>query len=251
MKINKRAQLTIFVILAILIVVLLLGLVWLLRGRVSQESILENPESFIDNCVRDAVEQEVGAVLVGGGKIEPEFYKSYLGEKYNYLCYQKSNYLSCINQYPMLKDGCENEIGKKVESKIENCFEVLKDEFEKSGYDISLGNLKFDVQIVPGKIWIRIIKKVDIVKDGNSQSFEKFESFVLSPAFNLISIAREIVNQESQFCNFDYGGFMVLYPDYNIRRISYDDSRIYIVEDRKSEEKFKFAVRGCALPAGI
>jgi hypothetical protein len=126
----------------------------------------------------------------------------------------------------------------------------LKTDLEKRGYLISEGELTFNIEIVPGAILTKIQKKFDATNTA-TRSFSDYEIKVLSPAYDLILIAREIINQESQYCNFDYNGFMLLYPQYEIKRISYDESRVYILKDRKSGKIFKFAVRSCAFPPGI
>jgi len=67
----------------------------------------------------------------------------------------------------------------------------------------------------------------------------------------LVRIARDVVNSESQYCNFEYNGYMLLYPKYDIRRIDYSDSKIYRLIDRLSGDEFRFAVRSCAFAPGI
>jgi len=89
------------------------------------------------------------------------------------------------------------------------------------------------------------------VKDGTVQNFENFDTSILSSIYDLVRVARDVVNSESQYCHFEYNGYMLLYPKYDIRRIDYDDSKIYRVIDRKSGEEFKFATRSCAMPPGI
>ena len=93
-------------------------------------------------------------------------------------------------------------------------------------------------------------KSIKISKGEGAQSFSNFDSFVLSPLDGLIDVAYEIVNQEAQYCHFDYNGFMLLYPEYDIDRIEYDYSRIYIITDRRSGKVFRFAVRSCAWKHG-
>jgi len=44
---------------------------------------------------------------------------------------------------------------------------------------------------------------------------------------------------------------MLLYPKWDIRRIDYDDSKMYRLIDRKSGAELKFAVRSCAFAPGI
>ena len=248
---NKVGQITIFIIIALVIIA---GIVvfFVLRSRFSAEELYkENPKDFIDKCVQDEIKNSVDEIMNGGGVINPWLYKQYQDEKYNYLCYQRNDYLACVNQFPMLKSVAENEIKKNTEEKVRQCFDELRNEFEAKGFEVAEGELDYKIELVSGAVKIKINKKFDTTKVVNSQSLSDFGSEIISPLYNLIMIAREIVNQESQFCNFEYNGFMALYPKYNIKRIDYDDSKLYELTDKLSGKQFKFAVRSCVLPPGI
>ena len=215
----RRSQVTIFIIVGVLIVVAI-GAFFLLSGDFDfQEADSKNPEQFIENCVEDAVEQSVGQVLSGGGVIEPDFYKMYQGQKYNYLCYQRNYYIPCINHYPMLKSITETEIKQDSEEGVEKCFDSLKKDWEKRGYDVSENTLDWNVEIVPKQVRVEIDKQMSFTKDGTSETYSEFSTNVLSPLYELVMVARQISNEESRFCNFEYNGFMLLYPEFNIQKI--------------------------------
>jgi len=107
------------------------------------------------------------------------------------------------------------------------------------------------IDLLPGKVDIKLSKDVVIEREGSSQRFEDFGSSVPSSIYDLVRVARDIVNSETQYCNFEYNGYMLLYPQYDIRRIDYDGSKIYRVIDRRTGAEFKFAVRSCAFAPGI
>ena len=248
---QKPGQVTIFIIVGILIVVAI-GSFFLLFGDFDfQGGDSKNPEQFIEKCVEDAVEQSVEKVLAGGGRAEPSFYKMYLGGQYNYLCYQKNYYLTCVNHYPMLKAIAEEEIKQDSEEAVKECFASLENEWEKQGYDVSSGGLDWSVEIAPKNVRVIMNKQMSFTKGDASETYSGFVVNVLSPLYELIMVAREIVNQESQYCNFEYNGFMLLYPEFDIKRIAYDENRIYKITDRHSSSLFKFAVRSCAFPPGL
>ncbi|MFZ5954988.1 MAG: hypothetical protein ACOYT4_01055, partial [Nanoarchaeota archaeon] len=89
------------------------------------------------------------------------------------------------------------------------------------------------------------------VKGDESKTFTNFDTEVDSYIYELTDITREIVSQEARFCYFENSGFMILYSDYKIEKISYDNSKIYIVTRRNSNEKFNFATRGCVIREGL
>ena len=249
-KINRRGQVTLFVIIAI-VIVLAIMVVFFLGRYYSQKPEDLNPEAFIDKCARDAVSLSANKIFNNGGLANPELTIMYQDEKYNYLCYQKNYYWTCVNQLPALKQVIEKEIRNDTIQKIRQCFQTLKEDIESKGFSISEGELNYSIELVQKKILIKINKKFEISKEQSIQRFTKFDTQLLSPMYELSMVAREISNQESQYCNFEYNGFVLLYPGYEIKRISYDDSRIYKVKDRVSGKEFKFAVRSCAFPPGM
>jgi hypothetical protein len=248
---NKKGQVTLFIILAILIVAAIVAGIILMGGTRVQSPEELNPREFIGKCVRDSVEPAITKVLENGGQVNPTLTKMYLGEEYNFLCYQSDYYLPCFNIHPMLEKISEAEIREDTMDNIQNCFDSLRQDLEAKGFSVSGGSTDYQIDLLPGIVDIKLTKKIQIGGSGGSQSFELFDTQLNSPIYNLIRIAREIVNQEAQYCNFEYNGYMLLYPQYDIKRISYDESKIYKIIDRRSGAMFRFAVRSCAMPPGF
>jgi hypothetical protein len=210
-----------------------------------------NPKQFVQKCVRDAVENSVEKMLKNGGQRVPSQAIAYQGDEWNYLCYQADYYQSCYNLHPMLEFLIEGEIKEDTKDKVQGCFDAMRDDFESKGFDVSGGATMYSINLLPGSVKIYLNKRVDVVKGDSSQNFEDFNTEILSPIYELMRIAREVVNSESQFCHFEYNGYMLLYPGYEIRRVDYSDSKIYRLIDRRTGEEFKFAVRSCAFAPGI
>jgi len=248
---KNKAQVTIFIIIAIVIILGIIMIFLLKGGPLIDKPSDSNPVEFVQDCVRDAVDNSVQKMLANGGQRSPSWAISYKGEEWNYLCYQADYYLGCYNLHPMLELQIESEIVEDTKTSVQGCFNLMKEDFEKKGFVVSGGPTNYSVDLLPGSVEIKLRKKLNLEKEGSSQSFEIFDTTILSPIYELVRIAREIVNSESQFCNFEYNGYMLLYPEYNIRRIDYRDSKIYLLIDRKSKQEFKFAVRSCAFAPGI
>jgi hypothetical protein len=247
----KKGQVTIFIIVGVVIVV---GIIisFLFMGRIDVEAPFElGPQVFIDKCVRDVVEVSVEKILRNGGEILATRAISYQGEEWNYLCYQADYYQGCYNIHPMLEMQIEREIVRDTDVAVQDCFDTMREDFEDRGFDVGGGPTEYSVDLLPGYVEIDLTKKIDISKGEISQSFENFGTRLLSPIYELVQIARDVVNSESQFCHFEYNGYMLLYPKYDIRRIDYSDSKIYRLIDRRSGAEFRFAVRSCAFAPGI
>lgn len=242
---KKRGQITIFIIVGVVIIVSILAVVFLRGGLSSKTPGNLGPQKFIEGCVEDSVEDSLEKVIDGGGKISPEFALQYQGEDYNYLCYREDPYLGCYNIYPSLEKRIEEEIENDTKAQVEECFELLVEDFSARGYSVNTGEENYSIELLPGKIKINLKKEIDISKGDSAQSFKNFNGEVLSPIYEIVGLTRKIINDESQYCSFDYIYHMSLYPQDSIRKISYMGSKIYYILDRNSGKEFKFAVRGC------
>jgi len=248
---ENKGQVTIFIIVGVVIVVGILGSI-IFMGQVDVETPADlGPQAFIDKCVRDVVEESAEKMLRNGGEILPTRAIAYQGEEWNYLCYQADFYQGCYNIHPMLEMQIEREIVTDTEAAVQDCFDTMREDFENRGFDVGGGPTEYLINLLPGYVEINLAKKVDVSRDGASQSFEDFGARVVSPIYELVQIARDVVNSESQFCNFEYNGYMLLYPKYDIRRIDYSDSKIYRLIDRASGAELRFAVRSCAFAPGV
>ncbi len=248
-KLNSKAQVTIFIIIGVVIVGSILA-VFLLRNNLEIEAPTKaGPQQFIRSCIEDSIEDSISKILDGGGKISPEQTIQYKDENYHYLCYQADPYLGCYNLNPLLEKSIEEEIETDTKELVQECFELLKEDFSDKGYFVKEGKTEYSIDLLPGIVEINLKKKIDISRENTAQSFENFNNQIISPLYELVGITRKIVNDESEYCSFDYVQYMSLYPERSIRKISYIDSKIYYVLDRDSGEEFRFAIRGCASKA--
>ena len=249
---SRKGQVTIFIIIGIVVVVAILSLVFLMGqdGDGVKPSDLE-PRDIVVGCVRDVVEESIDKMLRNGGEVLASQAISYDGREWNYLCYQADYYQGCYNLHPMLEMQIEKEIVKDTSIEVQSCFNAMREDFEDRGFDVSGGGTDYSIDLLPGYIEVNLMKDIEVSGLGGVQSFDDFGVEVMSPIYDLVRVTREIVNSESQFCNFEYNGYMLLYPEYDIRRIDYSDSKIYRVIDRRTGAEFKFAVRSCAFAPGI
>jgi hypothetical protein len=252
MGINKKGQLTIFIIVAILIVVGILSAIWLM-GRSDTEitPVNLNPEQFVKKCVQDAVEDSLEIILKNGGVRNPVQTITYLNVEYNYLCYQEDYYGNCINTHPMLENLIEKEIREYTKDPVRECFDSMREDLESKGFDVTGGATKYVIDLIPGEIEIILRKEVDITRGESSERFSNFDTSINTPLYWLTMIARDIINDEATDCNVNYDDFVLFYPQYKISKANYDFSEIYFIEDRNTGAEFKFAVRGCAFAPGI
>jgi len=258
-EIKKRGQVTIFIVVAILIVVAIILFFLLLRKPDVNSPKNLGPEAFIEDCVGDLIKDSISRIMINGGENKRTnlfSYKfEYMSMDWNYLCYQSDYYLGCYNVHPMLEDYIEEGIWNDTASDVQECFDSVKNDFENQGYDIGIrpdgGDTLYSVDLRPGYVYVNLSKEFYVSKDGVSQNFDDFSFRIISPAYDLMEIARRIVNSEARSCGFDYVNYMWLYPKYHIQRINYYPVKLYTITDRDSGDEFKFVVRGCVSSPGI
>lgn len=252
LKKSKHAQVTIFIIIALIIVVLIamVFLVW--RKPTISFAPETDPQKYIESCTKTSVKEALDILSPRGGSINPENYKLYEEIPRRYLCYNENFYLACINQEPMLIEHIEKEITNYINPEIENCFSSFKEELEKKGYNIQIGEMNITTELKTRKVFVTIDRKIQLNKNQEERSFDNFKFQITHPIYDLANVAMEIINQESKYCNFEYIGHMIFYPRYNINKfVAGDSSKVYTVSEVVSGKEFVFAIKGCVVPPGF
>lgn len=249
---NKSAQVAIFIIIAIIIVITLVLLFVFWRKPDTSTTSVTDPESYIEECVKGYTEEAIDLLAKQGGDIEPEGSINYDGTEIVYLCYNANFYNPCTNQRPLLIEHIEEEITNEIRPKILACFSNLKKELGEKGYKVDYGDMEVETELQTKRIIVTIDRVMEMAKEEDSRRFTEFKGKVSYPLYELAEIATEIANQEAEYCNFENLGFMITYPQYDIRKIkTRDSSTIYTLKDIPTNKEFKFAIRSCALPAGF
>ncbi len=250
---EKRGQIAIWVILS-LVLVGAITLFFALEKKPPITSVsTSNSKAFIEKCTTQAVYEAVDLMLPQGGYLNPSNFKLYQNNKINYLCYNQGYYKTCINQEPMFIQHLKQEIKDYITPKVEQCFNLLKQDSQKRKYDVAMSETNsLNVELNNGKISVEINKTLNLKKNEDQQKYDKFSIEISSSLYNLGIIGQEIANQESKFCYFEYLGYMLLYPNYNIEKIDLNgEVKIYKINEKSNDkEKLWIAIRSCAMPPG-
>ncbi len=244
---SKRSQLTIFIILALVIVAILMVLFY---PRLKVLILGPSPTDFIKKCAEDATEEVLEKIKVQGGSLEPENYILYNGEKVEYVCYINEYYKNCIMQKPFLKQDIEKEITAYIEPRIKECFSSLEQELEKRGSSVSLKDIDVQTSLIPNSILININAPMTVSRGGTSL-FERFKVDIDSQLYDLVMLASSISNYEARYGDSETLTYMLYYPDIRVEKKEQSDgSRIYILTYKPTNEQFIFASRSIAWPPG-
>ena len=244
----RKAQITLYIIIAIIIVaVVLLFFFWKsIRTTFTEVS----PEDYIKNCIRDSARDALNITSRSGGSINPGNYVLFGGEKIEYLCYTNEYYKTCSMQQPLLIEHIESEIEGYSQARTAECLQTFKREYEQRGYSISIGSLKEEVSLQPGRMDITINAPISITKEATS-SYNEFASSVNTKLYDMAVISTSILNWEARYGDSETTTYMNYFPDYKVDKLRQDDgTKIYILTERDTGESFKFATRSIAWPAG-
>ena len=247
---SKRAQLTIFIILALAIAIIL---ILLFTGKTNLTAIFTptTPINQIKNCVQEPVQEAVDILRLQGGSIDPSLYYIYQGSKIEYLCYTEEYYKTCIMQKPLLKQAVEQQIQSYASPRIKNCISSVKANLERKGYQVTMSSPQISISLLPGDILINIISDIRIVK-AETESYKSIKIDMSSSLYEQIMLASSISNWEARYGDAETMNYMIYYPTLKVEKKKQGDgTKVYIITDRDSEDKFMFASRSLVLPAGL
>lgn len=250
-RMNKKGQVTMFVIIAVLIVAIAV-LIYLFYPKINAafSGSSENPYIFIQDCLEDSLVENVEILSKNGGSINPEHYIVYNGDSIEYLCYTSEYYQPCIMQQPLLKAHIENELNREMGQKVKECFSALRDKMDGAGYDVNLREGDFNVELLPKRIVMNFNHSLTLTKDS-TENFNSFRVVVNNNLYELTGITNSILNWETKYGDAETTTYMNYYRDLKVeKKKQMDGSTIYILTDRNNENKFQFASRSIAWPPG-
>lgn len=248
---NKKArkgQVTIWIILAIVIVAVIILLFYL---KIPQKFFLPStPEIQLKDCIDSRLKEGIELTAGRGGSINPVNAIMFSGEKIEYLCYTNQYYQTCSNQQPLLKQHVEREILEYIKPEVQNCVENLKNDLRSKGYSVSESKQDVAVSIEQNNIKV-IITGISAVKEDIGVKYEKFVVAEKSEVYDLIMLTSSILNWEARYGDSDTTTYMMYYPNIKVEKLKQSDgSKIYILTARNTQDKFVFATRSLSWPAG-
>ena len=253
---KKKGQVTIFIIIAIILVAMIALFILFRSGLMPNLPFGKevNPQAYMKSCIEDRVYDGIRELsLVGGtlnndNSVEFTFSEEGVARKISYLCYNEEPYMKCINQQPLLINHFEEQLKDYIENDLSEC------------YDAMIINLKnpeenyegFELELMPEKIKIKINADIRLEKNDEIKTYEDFEIAFPSKIYELLNVAKRIVNDKSSrnilgegTSNFDIMNYEINYPEYDIDRFPKGNGiEIYTIQFRNSDEKFRFATRG-------
>lgn len=260
---HKRGQVTVFVILGIVIVVILALVFYLYGERLkiqTQEqtkfdtSTVEPLKTFVQDCINKYSLEGINLIGKQGGEINPGFYQNWNCvspgncDKVSYACFT-TEYSACYNKKPFLKEFVQDELENYLKTKIVQCVDLNK--IRNSGYTVSAGELKLNVSIGDYATMVNVNYPITITKGDAVLKQDKFSKTFDVPLGRLIKVASDIVDLEQnslQGTAFFDGYLIRNRGEIEIERHIYRDTEIYITKLRINPYIFQIAIQNYVIP---
>lgn len=246
---ERRGQVAIFIIIAIVIVGAFIWLVVYPRLPTSLGGAEINPTSYLRDCLSSEFEPALELVTAQGGSITPAHALLHEGISVDYLCYTDEDYKPCIVQQPLLVNHVGLELKSYIEPRASSCMDALIARYEQQGYRVETGVRAINVSIVPGSISILYNAPMTVSKES-TQTFRQFSVTHPTELYDLLMIATSIIEFESTLGDSETTYFMQYYPDLKIEKLKKNDDTLYTLTNMESNDKFTFATRSLIWPQG-
>jgi len=250
---DKKAQVTLFVIIAIVIVVLVV-LFFSLNKKFNFIGRELSVKDSLENCINNRVGMVDSLLLRQGGISNPQHYLTYNGIKVAYLCYTEEYAKPCVNQQPLLKENIERELTDFSFANISSCVSQEKKRLESKGYSVTVSDLtKGDVSItlLPGRILVNLNLALTAVKADKSEKIDGFKTYINSPAYEYAFLANKIINSEIENADFNQVLYMMLHRGIVVDKIRSNEYVLYKLQNRNSDKVFIFLIRNYPIPPGL
>lgn len=214
---KKRGQITVFVLIGLLIVVVVGGIYYTLSLRsdaitpkeIEVPSQAESVNLYIEQCVNEVLEKGVNLLGRQGGYVELPDDPVGVGEFTNYLplfgnnkvvywYYKADNNVDFIQQ-PSI-EAMEQEISNYVDNNLLNCLGVFN---EYQGFGIRKGEISTKSDIQKNRVVIKVDFPVRISKDNFQFNFEEFFGVYDVVLGELYLIAQKMFDKEQNDLVFE------------------------------------------------
>ena len=261
-----KGQASVFIIIGVLVVGAVV-LFFLLRNSSKNPDLPAISEEmdvdyYLEVCMEDRVYETIEILLENGGYLDNEekLKITYgFGDEDNqdiqditYLCYTSEDYVPCVIQEGSIIRNMEKDIESELLEDMKDCLDELERGFKDEGYTVTRENpdeeeFKFD--LIEDELLVEINSTFVLTKAEERIIHNDFELEFPTKIYNLGKVTERILEYETKYSSFDTLTYMNLYPDIKIStRKTLDSSDIYLIENRDTNEVFKFAVRGGVIP---
>ncbi len=252
---KKRGQVTIFVILGIVIVIIVALLLYfktnLFLFNPTAEDLnlrLDEIRQHVINCIAEVSDPPIRQIGLQGGYLSTpaDTFRLYNDTTISYLCYSMKDTPRCRNRM-LLKSDMEKQLSAAIDFGLQTCVDAQS--FKKLGsfeiitpedwtVDTRIGS---DIVVVTVNYPVRL-RSTKSAAEVSAQEFSKSFNY---PLGYLYDVSQEILDYETEFGEFDQLSYMLAKKG-QVRidkKRPYPD-KIYILGKYGNDYVFQFAVQG-------
>jgi len=252
MSMNKRGQVSVFVIVGIVLVIIVAllfilddqNVINIMGNDNSLSNKIENIKGELQDCAEEGVKEGMDLFGKQGGMFNPNDYRRYRNYPVPYYCTNLKDNVACYNIMPTL-ESMRIEFGEYMAGYMKNCInpEVLK---SKDEFVINTGELDTDLDFNGDTVMVNVDYGITITKDEKVAKIGKLMIPVGDvPIAELYGVAHDIIESQAKYGYFDQNPYMV--AKYGLYEINVDKPYpdvIYMVNKKGSDFQLWFAVEG-------
>lgn len=254
---NKKAQVTMFIIIGIVLVVLVSLLVYFKDIIFFAPSTTEDLASecsqiqdHIKECIEKVADQPIKTLGMQGGYIStPEdTYKLFNGSRVSYLCYNMEETERCRNRMLQQSD-MEAQLEDVIQQQLNTCINIKQFESAASSYRVEpqktyqttvvINNDDITVDVnYPLKL---TSKRSDLTADCNPHNIAKLDY----PLGRIFGVVLDIIDSETEFGEFEQLTYMLVHKgQFVIYKFRPYPDKVYRVKQKDNDYIFQFFIQG-------
>ena len=244
---QKRAQVTTFIVLGIVILAVA-GLFVYLRSidfGSSPERIIENRRASIESRIQDCINEQAPIILdrIGkqGGSLFPPKSVLFNGHRVSYLCYNIDGSDKCSNRILTLR-FIEDQISNHLEERLRSCVNIR--DFRSSSLSLEDANLEVSTTIGKENTLIIVDYPIRLSRDAASITLPVQTSSLNIPLGRLVLTANAVIESESQVGDFDPLFYSLVHNLVRIEKHRPYPDKVYVTSVRNDDYIFQFAIEG-------
>ena len=252
MNMQKRGQVSIFIIIGIVAVAAVIFIFFLFRGFQEKAREVTNPQEYLKSQINDikrvvikCLDSESSAILkklyAQGGRLDPVKYSDYDSKKVSFLCYRVKNNEPCYNMM-FTRSEVEAEAKSFLGNNVKKCIDSDLISFKDKDYSLGTGNFNLNLVFDDKALLINLDYPITLTKGSIVEIQKTFTGERKTNFWKAADLASDIVNTESKGEIVKVSEISPNNLDFEISRTEIVGGNLYILASRQDELVFYFAV---------
>ncbi len=245
---EKRGQITVFIILGILLLFILIFIFFardqVLKSftkntNVEQKLELESKliQEEITKCSLQESNKALSLLLSQAGFLTPTHYVTFYGQKFVYLCTKTVEQEGCTQEI-ISKHALEERLTAYLQEHVPSCLDLSA--FKSTDYHLTVGDFNVASTINQKNILLQFTYPITLSQGTFTVSKDQFTQTIDYPLGEVLDLSTDILNAEAQNKEFD----VLAAKNYEITLRRPSPDTLYIIKPNGYDAKFQFAIQG-------